>query len=170
MRPRTPEPEYFACPNCGGEVRRGAPACPHCGSDEETGWSEAAEYVHLLPERDDPSAPAPSVMRTIGLPVGAGLLVFASLLTIGIPPTIGLPVVLLLALILLFVVRNPRNGAGFRRPGNEEQALYNRLLEQARGDRALAERLIAYEAKRNPHSDRRQHLQDAIERWERDRR
>ncbi|MEM1212856.1 MAG: zinc ribbon domain-containing protein [Planctomycetota bacterium] len=37
----------FSCPACGAEVRVGALACPECGSDEETGWSEDAEYGHL---------------------------------------------------------------------------------------------------------------------------
>ncbi len=39
------------CPNCGAEVPPQAKACPECGSDEETGWSEAAETGGLdLPE------------------------------------------------------------------------------------------------------------------------
>ena len=42
--------DYFICPNCGAEVPATARACPECGSDEETGWSEAADYAHLLPE------------------------------------------------------------------------------------------------------------------------
>lgn len=32
--------QTFLCPNCGGEVNKGAAACPHCGSDERTGWSD----------------------------------------------------------------------------------------------------------------------------------
>ncbi len=35
--------DYFVCPHCGAEVRRGARACPECGSDETTGWSEDAD-------------------------------------------------------------------------------------------------------------------------------
>lgn len=31
------------CPNCGAEVPPKAKACPECGSDEQTGWSEAAQ-------------------------------------------------------------------------------------------------------------------------------
>lgn len=39
------------CPNCGAEVPPSAKACPECGSDEQTGWSEAAETGGLdLPE------------------------------------------------------------------------------------------------------------------------
>ena len=33
----------MTCPNCGAEVPPKAKACPECGSDEETGWSEAAQ-------------------------------------------------------------------------------------------------------------------------------
>ncbi len=39
------------CPNCGAEVPPDARACPQCGSDEQTGWSEAAETDGLdLPD------------------------------------------------------------------------------------------------------------------------
>lgn len=38
----TVEDDYFLCPNCGAEVRKGKAACPECGSCDETGWSEAA--------------------------------------------------------------------------------------------------------------------------------
>lgn len=41
--PRQPT-DTFACPHCGADVRRGAPACPECGSDEDTGWSEDTMY------------------------------------------------------------------------------------------------------------------------------
>ena len=39
------------CPHCGAEVPAGARACPECGSDEQTGWSEAAQTEGLnLPD------------------------------------------------------------------------------------------------------------------------
>ena len=39
------------CPNCGAELPHGARVCPECGSDEQTGWSEAAQEGGLdLPE------------------------------------------------------------------------------------------------------------------------
>lgn len=39
------------CPNCGADLPRQARVCPECGSDDETGWSEAAETSHLgLPD------------------------------------------------------------------------------------------------------------------------
>lgn len=41
------------CPNCGAEVPPNAQACPECGSDEQTGWSEAAETGGLdLPDQN----------------------------------------------------------------------------------------------------------------------
>ncbi|MCA9148975.1 MAG: hypothetical protein KDA92_06750 [Planctomycetales bacterium] len=33
----------FNCPHCGAEVPVTAPSCRECGSDDETGWSEAAD-------------------------------------------------------------------------------------------------------------------------------
>jgi hypothetical protein len=38
----TVEGDYFLCPHCGADVRKGQAACPECGSCEETGWSDAA--------------------------------------------------------------------------------------------------------------------------------
>jgi hypothetical protein len=43
--PRTRD--TFPCPNCDGDVPRGALACPHCGADDETGWSEDTIYDDL---------------------------------------------------------------------------------------------------------------------------
>jgi hypothetical protein len=41
------------CPNCGAQVPRNAKACPECGSDDQTGWSEAAESGGLnFPEEE----------------------------------------------------------------------------------------------------------------------
>ena len=41
------------CPNCGAEVPPKAKACPECGSDEQTGWSEAAQTGELdLPDEE----------------------------------------------------------------------------------------------------------------------
>ena len=42
MPPLTVEGDYFLCPYCGAEVKKGKLACPECGSCDETGWSEAA--------------------------------------------------------------------------------------------------------------------------------
>jgi rRNA maturation protein Nop10 len=41
------------CPNCGAEVPPNARACPECGADEQTGWSEPAQYDRLgLPDEN----------------------------------------------------------------------------------------------------------------------
>jgi hypothetical protein len=43
----------MTCPNCGEEVPPRAKACPECGSDEQTGWSEAAQASGLdLPDEE----------------------------------------------------------------------------------------------------------------------
>lgn len=36
---------WFTCPNCGAVVPNDAVACPECGSDDETGWSDDAQYL-----------------------------------------------------------------------------------------------------------------------------
>lgn len=51
-----------------------------------------------------------------------------------------------------------------------EQQAYRALLAKAHGDRALAERMITYEQKRDPHGTRLIWIQSAIARWERDNR
>lgn len=43
----------MTCPNCGAEVPPRAKACPECGSDEQTGWSGAAQTGGLdLPDEE----------------------------------------------------------------------------------------------------------------------
>ncbi|MGE3309957.1 MAG: zinc ribbon domain-containing protein [Limisphaerales bacterium] len=50
MSGRAPE----TCPNCGGDIPRGARACPECGADERTGWSDQAVVDRLdLPGSED---------------------------------------------------------------------------------------------------------------------
>lgn len=41
------------CPNCGGDVPRGAKSCPECGADEATGWSDSAYADRLGIPSDD---------------------------------------------------------------------------------------------------------------------
>jgi len=44
-------PTPDVCPNCGAEVPAGAKVCPECGADEQTGWSDQAQYDALnLPD------------------------------------------------------------------------------------------------------------------------
>ena len=46
--------DWFTCPVCGEVVDANALACPHCGADDETGWSDQAEYDELdLPTGSD---------------------------------------------------------------------------------------------------------------------
>ena len=46
--------DWFTCPVCGEVVAANALACPECGADEETGWSEQAEYDGVdLPANDE---------------------------------------------------------------------------------------------------------------------
>ncbi len=41
------------CPNCGADLPPNAKSCPECGSDDNTGWSDAAETGGLgLPDGD----------------------------------------------------------------------------------------------------------------------
>lgn len=47
----------------------------------------------------------------------------------------------------------------------EDQARYRQLLCMSMGDRALAERLIRYEAGRAPQLGRAEHIQRAIDSW-----
>ncbi len=74
----------FQCPNCGADVPAKARACPVCGSDEDTGWSEAATYVHLLPY-DGNAEPQPLRAKpwfrllTLGIAVVFSWLVLAGL-------------------------------------------------------------------------------------------
>lgn len=73
--------DWFTCPICGEVVDADALACPHCGADDETGWSEDAEYDGVdLPAADESSddvAPARSSrILTVGFVFVVTALVF----------------------------------------------------------------------------------------------
>ena len=53
MPPLTVEDDFFLCPNCGADVKKGKLACPECGSCDETGWSDAASEGFADGEWDD---------------------------------------------------------------------------------------------------------------------
>lgn len=53
-------------------------------------------------------------------------------------------------------------------PATRETDWYKKLLRKTMGDRAHAERLIAYERERQPRAARAQLICAAVERWERD--
>jgi len=62
---------------------------------------------------------------------------------------------------------------GIQWPGSnasKESKLYQDLLVRSRFDRDRADRLIAYEQRRNPMGSRAEAIKSAIERWERDNR
>lgn len=159
--------DYFICPVCGADVPAHAAACPECGSDDETGWSEETAYdgFYLMDDEPLPQKPAAGGW-TRWITISLALLLIVALLG-AVLDELGL----LLALALLAVgggVMLRRQRAAAAAP--TERRLYDALLRKARGDDALVERLIAYEARRHPTASRRQLLQDAIDRWERDNR
>lgn len=45
--------DWFACGNCGTEVKASARSCPECGADDETGWRDAYDRFHSVPGVDD---------------------------------------------------------------------------------------------------------------------
>ena len=52
----TDDDDWFTCPVCGEVVKADALACPACGADDDTGWSEDAEYDGL--DLDEPDQQA----------------------------------------------------------------------------------------------------------------
>jgi uncharacterized membrane protein YvbJ len=160
--------KYFSCPNCGVDVLLRAKACPECGSDEQTGWSEAAKYIHLLPDTGDSEVKSPTIQRWQKIGFGA-IAVFLVILIVHLSgfDWLVLPIVVVLILIGLsfFAVNFYRNSS----QGMELQ-LYRHLVTRTQGDRQQVERLIDYESQRAPEANRLQLLQNAVYRWDRDRR
>jgi hypothetical protein len=160
--------KYFTCPNCGADVPLKARACPECGSDQETGWSEAAKYAHLLPDTNDTEIDSSKskTWQKYGIAAIALLLIIGFLASQGLSWTI--PAISIAALVggaIYYFVRQYSKSSG----GMEKQ-LYQQLLQRTKGDRQLADRLIAYERQRHREANRVQILQNAIYRWDRDRR
>jgi hypothetical protein len=158
---------YFTCPNCGADVPIKALACPKCGSDEETGWSEEAKYIHLLPEREEEPVAAPRRGDWRGH-VAVGVAALVILAMVATPGKISLRnalVLLIVAAVLYFAARS-----GFFQRADSEPRLYRDLLIQTRGDRELAERLIDYERRRSPELNRAQCCRNALDRLKYDRR
>ena len=158
--------DYFICPVCGTEVDYDAIVCPECGSDDETGWSEETRYDGIYFYDDEP-APRNITSRWTRVIIILVLGVF-SVVALANLQELGLYLILVLIL---------GGGAYYywtqirpQQPARQEEQLLQTLLRQARGDRALAERLIEYEQQRNPDANRQVWIADAIDRWERDRR
>ena len=158
--------DFFECPHCGADVPQGALACPACGSDEETGWSDAARFGDLPPYDADPAGEERGwrawTQALVAL-VAAALLAVTLSQSLPIGLALSIPILFLAAAIAYIINR----WAGSR-SGPSQERLYQSLLRMAMGDEALAERLIDYEAQRSISADRRQHIQDAIDRWLRD--
>jgi hypothetical protein len=159
--------QYFSCPNCGADVPLKARACPECGSDEQTGWSEAAKYMHLLPYTGDSE---PEVSRFQGWQryVIAAIAIFLAVVFLqggGLGWT--LPVIAVAALIsgIGYFIFHQYTDSSW----GMERKLYQQLVNRTRGDREQAQRLVDYEKRRAPDSNRLQLLQNAIYRWDRDR-
>jgi hypothetical protein len=156
----------FTCPICGTEVPIKARACPECGSDKETGWSEEAQYVHLLPDRGESelSSSRNQPLFKFTIAAVALLILFSYLISSGLSWGVSLLLIGGLAAGISYVLAQ-----SISKPGRDsEKQLYQRLLQKAGGNKALADRLVTYEQQRNPRAKRQQLLQAAIERWERD--
>ncbi|MGP1386425.1 MAG: hypothetical protein ACTS2F_22885 [Thainema sp.] len=157
--------EYFTCPVCGTDVPLKARACPECGSDKGTGWSEAAQYAHLLPDRGEEGYAKQPAWRAYMIPIAALVCLSGFLMAAGLFwAAILVPlVVAAVRLVMWFMSR-----LGNTNRGLERQA-YQQLVRRAAGDHSMADRLIEFERKRTPEATRLQLIQSAIFRWDRDR-
>ena len=159
---------YFSCPHCGANVPQNARACPECGSDEDTGWSKEATYVHLLPYKGDSEAnhfrAKPWFKYLIA--VVAVFVLFAYLGAFS--PTGSILFIVFVVLPIGIAYYMTQIAPKTRR--SQENQLYRQLLEKAKGDRKLVERLIEYERQRTPDATLNQLMLNAIYRWDRDRR
>ncbi len=158
--------DYFICPHCGAEVPFGAPACPECGSDDETGWSEDTAYDGLFLYADEPpDGPATSAPWLKYLMAVAAVLTLAAYLAYSLPGVVVylLPLLLLAAGLVYYVAQSLPNTRQSR-----EKQLYRQLVQRARGDEELVERLIGYERRRKPGADRLELLENVLYHWERD--
>ena len=159
--------KYFTCPNCHADVPINALACPECGSDRETGWSEEAQYVHLLPDKGDEETDISRSMtgQKYSMAAIALVVVVAFLVAAGLGWTLYLIPFIAVGAVITYVNRRYASS-----PSGLQRQLYQQLLARAGGDRKMADRLIEYERERYPDSNRLQLLQNAIYRWDRDRR
>lgn len=122
-------------------------------------------------------------MSMVGGGVAVGLMV---LLLLVLPKTwasliwVSLTILGIIFGIFTFVLREPKpivNTESKPKPAESSRAssrvrdqLYKDLLAKCRGDKNLAERLIAYERKHAPSANGEELIRSAIQRWEQDRR
>ncbi len=165
--------DYFICPHCGAEVDMNAVVCPVCGSDDNTGWSDGAEYADLYLNDDYETAiesESTSARSMIDwqriMFIAVSLLILTAMLVAIFEGFIYLAIFLIVG-----------GGGGYYLLKQKEKSVagksdqnYKALLTRARGDAALAERWIAYERSRNPDAGEEQLIEAALYRWERDNR
>ena len=84
-------------------------------------------------------------------------------------PVAGLAIGLGVAAVGYFMTQRNGTSTFTSGRGGGRGGAYQQLLAKARGDKALAERLMAYEQKRNPNGSRNEWAADALDRWNRDR-
>lgn len=82
-------------------------------------------------------------------------------------PVLGLAIGLGIAALGYFLAQ--RGGGISLSGGSRNRNAYQQLLAKAGGDKGLADRLVAYERKRNPNGSADEWAADALERWKRDR-
>lgn len=155
---------YFTCPICGAEVPVKAKACPECGSDENTGWSEEAKYIHLLPDYgDSDDLTSKSGKENLWFKRSAifiALTMITSLIIIHLGSFLAILALMAIAIIYWIFEIYPQTKYA------EEKHLYQKLLKKAGGNSELVERLIELERKPTVKSSRLELIKDAIHKWE----
>jgi hypothetical protein len=147
----------MTCPHCGEEVAADALVCRECGSDRDTGWAPHADNYGLLPSE----AGKPKRSFTWVVAAAVALLAFVAFVVGG---GIALSVVVAAGALAL-------GGARFiaHRPAPRADTM-RELVTRARGDAALASRLLEAELARRPEMTRAQAARLAVARLDRDRR
>lgn len=95
-----------------------------------------------------------------------GIMVGLLLTTILSDALIGMGIGLAIALVAYFIPTLRKRKAA----SSAATTYYDDLVEAARGDKALADRLINFERKSAPEASKERLARLALERWERDRR
>lgn len=162
----------FDCQHCGAMVPAGAAACPECGADEQTGWSPQA---NLLLPADDPERDLLGVggrREDVAPPTQRGRLAMRAVVALVLASLVlplagpwGALAALLAGAALIWYAE--RGGVALPARPDSERQLYRQLLDQTRGDEAMAERLLEAEARRTPAATRRQLLEAALYRLRR---